>query len=233
MGDVEAQPLGRNERALLRHMIAEHHAQSFVQNMGRRMIGARRRARLVIDGKLDREARTRGAADDGHVVNDEVAELLARVGDFGAEAGRADFADVADLAAGLAVERRLVEDERAALASLERRDLDPVLEDRADDALRGLGLVAQKLGRADALAQSVPDRFGRGFPRSRPGAPRLGPLALHRGVEPVEVDREAAGAQRVLRQVERKPKSVVEAERRLAVEHAALPKRTRLVLENG
>ena len=214
-------------------MIAEHHAQSFMQDMGRRMVGARRRARLMIDGELDREARTRGASDDGHVVNDEVAELLARVGDFGAKARRGDFADVADLPAGLAVERRLVEDERAALASLQRLDLDPVLEDRADDALGGLGLVAEKLGRADALAQSVPDRFGRRFPRARPGAPRLGPLALHRGVEPFEVDREAAGAQSVLRQIEREPIGVVKTERGLAVQHAASPKRTRLVLENG
>ncbi len=166
-------------------------------------------------------------------MNDEIAELLARVGDFRAEAGRGDFADVADLSAGLAVERRLVEDERAALAALQRLDLDPVLEDRADDALRGLRLVAQKLGRADALAQSIPDRFGRRFSRARPGAPRLGPLALHRGVECRRVDRQAAGAQSVLRQIERKAISVVEAERRLAVQDAAVPKRTRLVLENG
>ena len=96
-----------------------------------------------------------------------------------------------------------------------------------------LGFVAQKLGRADALAQAVPDRFGRGLPRARPGAPRLGALALHGGVEAVEVDREAAGAQSVLRQIEREAKRVVEAERCLAIEHAALPKRARLVLENG
>ena len=166
-------------------------------------------------------------------MNDEVAELLARVGDLRAEAGRGDFADVADLPASLAVERRLVEDQRAALASLQRLDFDAILEDRADHALGAFGFVAEKLGRADTLAQSVPDRFGRCFPRARPGAPRLGPLALHRGVEPLEVDREAAGAQGVLREIERKAIGVVEAERCLAVEHAAVPERTRLVLENG
>ena len=52
--DVEAQPLGRNQRALLRHMIAKHDAQSLMQDVGRRMVGARRRARVVIDLKLDR-----------------------------------------------------------------------------------------------------------------------------------------------------------------------------------
>ena len=114
VGDVEAQPLGRDQRALLRHMIAEHDAQGLVQNMGRRMIGARRRARVVIDFQLDRQAEARRALDDRDVMDDEVAELFARVRDFGAEAGRGDLADVADLAAGLAVERRLVEDQRSA-----------------------------------------------------------------------------------------------------------------------
>ena len=54
VGDVEAQPLGRDQRTLLRHMIAKHDAQSLMQDMGRRMVGARRRARVVIDLKLDR-----------------------------------------------------------------------------------------------------------------------------------------------------------------------------------
>ena len=55
VSDVEAQPLGRNQRALLRHMIAKHDAQRLMQDVGRRMVGARRRARVVIDLKLDRQ----------------------------------------------------------------------------------------------------------------------------------------------------------------------------------
>ena len=85
-------------------------------------------------------------------MDDKVAELLARIGDFGAEAGRGDLADVADLAAGLAVERRLIEDQRSALARIERLDFDAVLDDRANDALGGFGFIAEKLGRADAFA---------------------------------------------------------------------------------
>ena len=113
MGDVEAQPVGRDERALLRDMIAEHEAQRLVQDMGRGMIGADRGARGVIDRELDRQPDARRALDDRDLMDDEIAELLLRVGDRGAKAGRGDLADVADLAAGLAVERRLVEDERA------------------------------------------------------------------------------------------------------------------------
>ena len=64
-------------------------------------------------------------------MDNEVAELLVRAGNFGAEAGRGDFADVADLAARLAVEWRLVEDQRSPLARAERLDFDAVLNDRA------------------------------------------------------------------------------------------------------
>ena len=64
-----------------------------------------------------------------------------------------------------------------------------VLDDRADHALGGLGVVAEEVGRADPLAQGEPDRLGRRLARARPGAARLGPLTLHRGVEAREVDR--------------------------------------------
>ena len=225
MGEVEAQPLGRDERALLRDVVAEHEAQRLVQDVGRRMVGARRGPRRVIDGELDRQADPRGAVDDRDVVDDEVAELLARVAHDGAEARPGDLADVADLAAQLAVERRLVEDERALLAGLEPVDLDAVLDDGADDAFGRLGLVAEEVGRADPLAQGVPDRLGRGLARSGPGAARLGALALHRGVEAVDVDRKPARAQRVLGEVEREAEGVVELERRLAGKHAALGQR--------
>src|SRR5580693_3680839 len=153
-------------------------------------------------------------------MDDKVAEFLARVGNFGAEARRGDFADVADLAARLAIKRRLIEDQRSALARIERFDFDAVLDDRAYDALGGLGLVTQKLGRADALAQSIPDRFGRSLAGTRPGPARFGALALHCGVEAVRVDRKPARSQSVLRQIERESIRVVEAERRFAVQHS-------------
>src|SRR6202046_368753 len=158
-------------------------------------------------------------------MHDEVAEFLARVGHFGAKAGRGDFPDVADLAAGLAVERRLVEDQRPALARIERLDFNAILDDRAYDALGGLRFVAKKLGRADPLAQAIPDRFGRSLAGTRPGPARLGALALHCGVEAFRVDRKPACSQSVLRRSERECIRVVEPERRLAVQDAAFAKR--------
>src|ERR1700722_16219044 len=79
----------------------------------------------------------------------------------------------------------------------------------------------------------MPDRLGRSFAGTRPGAARIGALALHGRIEAFSVDRKAAGAQSVLRQIKREAKRVVEPERRLAVQPAAVPKRARLVFENG
>ncbi|HVL72418.1 MAG TPA: alanine--tRNA ligase, partial [Beijerinckiaceae bacterium] len=66
----------------------------------------------------------------------------------------------------------------------------------------GLGVVAEELGRAEALAQAEPDRLGGGLARSGPGGPRLLALAFHRRGEGVRVDADAAGFQGVLGQVE-------------------------------
>ena len=41
MGKIEAQPVGRDQRALLRDMIAEHLAQRLVQQVRRGVVGAR------------------------------------------------------------------------------------------------------------------------------------------------------------------------------------------------
>ena len=54
MAEVEAQAIGRHERALLGHVIAEHLAQRLVQQMGCRVVGAHGRAALVIDDQLQR-----------------------------------------------------------------------------------------------------------------------------------------------------------------------------------
>ena len=108
----------------------------------------------------------------------------------------------------------------------------PSLTMAPNDALGRLGLVAEEFGGADPLAQAVPDRLGRGFARPGPGAAGLGALARHRGVEAVDVDRQAARAQRVLGEVEREAVGVVELEGGLAGKHAALRQRPRLVLED-
>src|SRR5574337_697774 len=161
-----------------------------------------------------------------------VAEWLARVDDRGAETGRGDLANVADLTAGFAIEGRLVENEPALLTRPEGVDLGAVLDDRADDSLGRLGVIAEKVRRPDPFAQAEPDGFRGGFARARPGASGFRALPLHRRAEAVEVDRKPARTQRVLGQIERKAISVVEAKGRLAGEHAARRQRLRLLLQD-
>ena len=56
MGDVEAQPVGRHQRALLGDVLAEPPAQGLVQQVGRRMVGAQAGPPFAVDPQLDRVA---------------------------------------------------------------------------------------------------------------------------------------------------------------------------------
>ena len=103
MREVEAQPVGRDQRALLRDVVAEHLAQRLVQQMRRRMVGA--------DGASAARDRRRAAAASPTLsvpcstvteMHEQVAGFLLRVGDARARRRRARHrAGVADLAAGL------------------------------------------------------------------------------------------------------------------------------------
>ena len=79
---------------------AEHLAQRLVQQVRRRVVGARRRAARMIDLELDGLAGLEAALLDLAEVHEQIAELLLRVGDAEQRAlGAADHALVADLAA--------------------------------------------------------------------------------------------------------------------------------------
>ena len=88
---------------------------------------------------------------DDDVVDEEIAELLARVDDAARTPAPTIVAGIADLAAGFAVERRLVEDQRALLAGVQRFDFGAVLENGQRDAFGDLGLVAEEFGGAETL----------------------------------------------------------------------------------
>ncbi len=223
MHEVEAQAIGRHERAALRDVVAEHLAQRLVQKMRRRVVGADGRAAFAIDFQIDCLAVLEAAALDGAEVHEQPASLLLRVGDAEQRAlGALDDALVADLAAGLAIERRLVDDDRRLIARLQRLGFLAALHQRDDLARRALRVVAEELGGAGLLLDLEPDALGRGLAGALPGFARFGLLPLHRGVEALGVDGDAARAQRVLGEVERETVGVVELERRLAGEHVAL-----------
>ncbi len=110
MAEVEAQPVGRVERAALRDVVAQRLAQRLVQQVRGRVVGADRGAAGVVDLELGAlPAAIIALGDLGEV--DEDAGGLPGVGDLRAARVGLQRAGVADLAAGLGVERRLVDDD--------------------------------------------------------------------------------------------------------------------------
>ncbi len=143
-------------------------------------------------------------------------------------------ADVADLAAGFAIERRLVEDDGAALR---RRASERLRRPRAASAVTTpsalFRVVAQEFRGADAFPEREPHRFGRGLAGAGPGLARLGPLALHGRSKPSFSTAMPARTQRVLGQIEREAISVIEFEGRLARELRARAEAGGFFVENG
>ncbi len=166
-------------------------------------------------------------------MDEHVARLLLGVGDNDGDALAPHLALVADLAAALAVERRLVDHDGAALAGLQRVDFLAVAFESGDDALGAFGLVAEELGGAELLAQRKPHRFLRRLARARPRGARLRALALHGVGESRDINANAARAQRVLREIEREAIGVVEREGGVAVEHVALLEAAAFLFQKG
>ena len=232
LAEVEAQPVGGHQRALLRHVPAEMTAQGRVEQVRRRMGAADAVAARGVGLELDRVADRQRPALEPADMDPEIAQPLLRVGDLDQGRAAADGAGVADLAAGFAVERGLVGDhhDRAGLGARDGLAVDDQGGDHALGPRRG---VAQELGRPQILAQVEPDRLDRGVARALPGGTGGLALARHGGVEAVRVDGAALGAQGILGQVEREAVSVVELEGDLAGQRGRRRQPAGLLLEQA
>src|SRR5262245_5787544 len=97
-------------------------------------------------------------------MHEQAMQLFLRVLDLEARARWArDQPAIADLTAGFAVERGLIDDDRATVAGLQLGDALAVLDQRYDLAGRGLGVITEELGRAQLLLQLEPQGLGRGL----------------------------------------------------------------------
>src|SRR6202047_2558215 len=124
--------------------------------MRRRMIGTYRLPSFVIDNQLKGKPEAHFAFFDQSFVNKQIAEFLLGIVDTEANAACTHDAGVADLAAGFAIERRLIEDDGPGFARAENRALLTVLEDRGDKPLRALHVVAQKFRCSGFLLDGEP-----------------------------------------------------------------------------
>ena len=81
MQDVEAQPLGRDQRPLLRDVRAEPFPQGGVQQVGGRVIGPDRGPAVMVDNEVHGVADRHLAAFDLELVRPQSTEMLVRIGD--------------------------------------------------------------------------------------------------------------------------------------------------------
>src|ERR1700682_2331965 len=150
-----------------------------MQQMRRRMVSADRTAAAMIDVKCQRSPRLERAFLDDAGMHEHIAEMFLSVGDLEAHPLAYEHAGVADLAAGFAVERRLVEHHGAVLAFFQRFDFLAVAHERGDDAFCAFGLVAKKLSTAEFFADAEPNRLVRRLAGACPRGTRLSALLVH------------------------------------------------------
>src|SRR5581483_9304563 len=199
--DVERRVVGADPGALLHDVLAESLAQRLVQQVGRRVMARDRAAPL----RVHRRGRLLSGADRAPIdradVRDHALGGTLRVLDADAASRERDHPGVADLAAGLAVERRPLEEDLYRLA-LRRR-----LDSAAVDPQCGDGGGGAEL----AIAGELRTRqvLGLGEP-VRDGAARTLALRGHRGAESLLVDLDTALVRELARELERKAERVVE-----------------------
>src|SRR5579863_6409905 len=95
-------------------------------------------------------------------MDDQIAGVFLRVAHGELAAGRGEHrAGVALLAAGFAVERRLVGDDGGLRAGLRLAGFRAANDDRRDLAFGDMGVVAEEFGRAELVTQLEPQPLGR------------------------------------------------------------------------
>src|SRR5690606_28442285 len=150
--EVEAKPLGRDKRARLGNVVAEHVAKRCMQQVsGAVVLLGLTPAR--VDERPQALTALESAAHDPHLVQDQPVAGPFRPGDHGCSAGPLQLAYVAYLAAAFGVEGRSVEDDDTALGLGESLLGDTVSGDRGHQRLAGNRLEADELRLAGGLGQ--------------------------------------------------------------------------------
>src|ERR1700722_7682373 len=165
------------------------------------MISPDRAAAPMIHLERKRGANLQHALLDRADVDEHIAEMLLRVGDLESHTLTGQRPGVADLAAGFAIERGLIEDYPTAVALLQLGDLLAVLHQRSDYTRSVFGLVAREFGSADLFAQSKPDGPARGPTPAPARGARLAALFFHCVVERRKIDANAPRPECILRQI--------------------------------
>src|SRR5215207_2099313 len=190
MSEVEAELVRANRRPSLANVVAEHLLERLVQEVRGRVIGHRRETHLPGNHRFDAIAGSEAlAAEEQRLVLTEAEGA----GELGSHSVLLDPAPIAHLTAALGVERRLAElDEKSSVAEgFESPDL------RQDFGLLPTDEVGCKSGFAGEVGCSLDLRLV-------PAGARDLPVLLHQSRKAIIVDREAAFARELPRQLDRK-----------------------------
>ena len=212
MGKIEAQSIGRNQRALLLHMFAQDLPQRPVQQMGGGVIERDCGAAFAIDARLELVAHTDLAGLEHADVRKRGAEL-ARVPDDEARRRAGECARVAHLAAAFGVERRMVQHHLAFLARQHPIDHGAVEYQGTDPTWTRQSIVPGEIRSSRQL-----NRFAEVRAELARGT-RSDALRLHGRIETRLVDGKPALACDIRRQIEREAIGIVQSEHRLARNH--------------
>src|ERR1700756_5127930 len=137
------------------------------------MVGAQLPPAAAVYPELDRVTLLQHAAGYIAEMDVQVARFFYRVahGQLGA-ARRKDDAGIANLTAGLCIERRLVDDQRDVVSEHRLGSALAIPHDCQHHAFGAFGLVAEELGGAKLLTQGKPYRFRRRLAGADPAPAR-------------------------------------------------------------
>ena len=222
--EVEAETVGRYERACLVDVVAEHLLECGVEQVGGGVVATDELAPAVVDPGLDLHADGDGSLLDGAVMGDEPALVVLGAVHADVRGGTDETARVAHLTSHLAVEGRAVEHDRDLLALLRTTDRLAVPHDGDDLAAdEVVGVVALEVGGGQLVGERHPDVVV-GTPCVAVGLGAAAVLlGLHLAVEGVHVDVVAGAARDLAGEVDGEAVGVVELEGHLAGEHLSLP----------
>ena len=233
--EVEAQVIGRDQRARLRDVRAEDAPQRRVQQMRARVMLPQSLPPRRVDRDGDLLVLAEATGGDLHAVHNELAAAVERVDDIAAARAADERAAVADLSARLGVPRRAIEDDFDLVAGRGLPHPAVVGHHGEDRRRRSQRLVADELLRpreaaADLLVER--DRVGRALVGAEAGL-RAGALALRLhlalpgrvgvvGHAPALVD------ENLFREIAREAERVVEREQEATVDRPPAPRALRL-----
>ena len=123
--EIETEPVGRHEAALLVRLLAKDVLEGAMEQMGRAVVAHDRLAALGVDLRTDLAAHPQRTLDEATVVGDQARHRALGIGDLESPLVVADQPRIADLAARLRVERRRRQDERRLARAVDRAHARP------------------------------------------------------------------------------------------------------------